>query len=76
MIRGQTEHQTNNGLEKLCCFLGLSPSAEEKERIRGEVQFDNMKKNNMVNHSTYRGMDFKISSFIRKGTMNNVIQYM
>ncbi|XP_067448702.1 cytosolic sulfotransferase 3-like isoform X1 [Thunnus thynnus] len=62
---------TGREIDKLCCFLGLSPSAEEKERIRGEVQFDNMKKNNMVNHSTYRGMDFKISSFIRKGKVGD-----
>ncbi|XP_053173957.1 cytosolic sulfotransferase 3-like [Scomber japonicus] len=62
---------TGREIDKLCCFLGLSLSAEEKERIRGEVQFDKMKNNNMVNLSTFRGMDFKISSFIRKGKVGD-----
>ncbi|XP_071332693.1 cytosolic sulfotransferase 3-like isoform X1 [Trachinotus anak] len=57
--------------DKLCCFLGLSPSVEEKERIRGEVQFDDMKRNNKVNYKTFSGMDFKASSFIRKGKVGD-----
>ncbi|KAF1384368.1 hypothetical protein PFLUV_G00117610 [Perca fluviatilis] len=62
---------TGREIDKLCCFLGLSPSAEEKERITGSVQFNVMKKNNMVNHSTVPLMDFKKSSFIRKGKVGD-----
>ncbi len=58
-------------MDKLCSFLGLSPSAEEKKRILSGVQFDNMKKNDMANYSTVRAMDFKISPFMRKGSMTN-----
>ncbi|XP_052337905.1 cytosolic sulfotransferase 3-like isoform X1 [Oncorhynchus keta] len=54
-------------LDRLCSFLGLSPSAEEKERVREGVQFDNMKKNSMANYSTLPIMDIKISPFMRKG---------
>ncbi|KAM8755708.1 cytosolic sulfotransferase 3-like [Acanthopagrus schlegelii] len=58
-------------IDKLCSFLGLSPSAEEKKQITGGVQFDNMKKNDMVNHCTIPIMDFKISPFMRKGRVGD-----
>ncbi|XP_046896881.1 cytosolic sulfotransferase 3-like isoform X2 [Hypomesus transpacificus] len=58
---------TGRELDRLCSFLGISPSAEEKEKVIGGVQFDNMKKNNMTNYSTIPVMDFKISPFMRKG---------
>ncbi|KAM7411655.1 hypothetical protein PAMA_021576 [Pampus argenteus] len=58
-------------LDKLCCFLGLSHSAEEKNRIAAMVQFDNMKKNNMANYSTVTFMDFKVSPFMRKGKVGD-----
>uniref|UniRef100_A0A4W6G4R1 Sulfotransferase n=1 Tax=Lates calcarifer TaxID=8187 RepID=A0A4W6G4R1_LATCA len=58
-------------IDKLCCFLGLSPSVKEKERITGKVHFDDMKRNNMVNSSTFPGMDFKMSSFMRKGKVGD-----
>uniref|UniRef100_A0A8C7SX97 Sulfotransferase n=2 Tax=Oncorhynchus mykiss TaxID=8022 RepID=A0A8C7SX97_ONCMY len=58
---------TRRELDRLCSFLGLSPSAEEKERVRGGVQFDTMKKNSMANYSTLPIMDIKISPFMRKG---------
>lgn len=54
-------------VDKLCHFLGLSPTVEEKRQIIFDAQFDNMKKNNMVNHSTVPAVDFKISHFMRKG---------
>ncbi|KAM3617087.1 uncharacterized protein V6R79_002095 [Siganus canaliculatus] len=62
---------TGRELDKLCSFLGLSPSAEEKARITGGVQFDKMKKNDMVNYSTFPNMDFKISPFMRKGKVGD-----
>ncbi|XP_068610222.1 cytosolic sulfotransferase 1-like [Brachionichthys hirsutus] len=58
-------------LDKLCSFLGLSPSLEEKKQITDEVQFDNMKHNNMVNYSTSPWMDFNISAFMRKGKVGD-----
>ncbi|XP_034740307.1 cytosolic sulfotransferase 2-like [Etheostoma cragini] len=61
---------TGREIDKLCCFLGLSPSAEEKERITSSVQFDVMKKNNTVNLSTVP-MYFKRPSFMRKGKVGD-----
>lgn len=58
-------------IEKLSTFLGLSPSPEEIERIIDLVQFDQMKTNNNVNLSGFAGMNFKVSSFIRKGTVKS-----
>ncbi|KAE8293626.1 Cytosolic sulfotransferase 2 [Larimichthys crocea] len=58
-------------MDKLCSFLGLSPSAEEKERIIDSVQFDEMKSNDMVNFSGFKQMNFKVSSFIRKGKVGD-----
>ncbi|XP_042348057.1 cytosolic sulfotransferase 1-like [Plectropomus leopardus] len=58
-------------IDKLCSFLGLSPSAEEKEAILGRVQFDDMKNDKMVNNSMFKVMDFKKSSFIRKGKVGD-----
>uniref|UniRef100_A0A3Q1EZ88 Sulfotransferase n=1 Tax=Acanthochromis polyacanthus TaxID=80966 RepID=A0A3Q1EZ88_9TELE len=62
---------TGREIGKLCSFLGLSPSAEEKRMIVGGTQFDNMKKNEMANYSTIPVMDFKISPFMRKGMTPN-----
>ncbi|XP_036803336.1 cytosolic sulfotransferase 3 isoform X3 [Oncorhynchus mykiss] len=62
---------TRRELDRLCSFLGLSPSAEEKERVRGGVQFDTMKKNSMANYSTIPIMDIKISPFMRKGKVGD-----
>uniref|UniRef100_A0A8C7T2H4 Sulfotransferase n=1 Tax=Oncorhynchus mykiss TaxID=8022 RepID=A0A8C7T2H4_ONCMY len=62
---------TRRELDRLCSFLGLSPSAEEKERVRGGVQFDTMKKNSMANYSTLPIMDIKISPFMRKGKVGD-----
>ncbi|XP_068199552.1 cytosolic sulfotransferase 1-like isoform X3 [Antennarius striatus] len=62
---------TEGEIDKLCSFLGLSPSVEEKKQIRGEVHFDSMKKNNMANYSSFPTMDFKISKFMRKGKVGD-----
>ncbi|CAJ1084940.1 cytosolic sulfotransferase 3-like [Xyrichtys novacula] len=62
---------TGREIDKLCSFLGLSPSAEEKEKLASGVQFDNMKKDSMANYSTNPVMDFKISPFMRKGKVGD-----
>ncbi|KAM3618263.1 uncharacterized protein V6R79_018143 [Siganus canaliculatus] len=62
---------TAREIDKLCSFLGLTPSVEEKQTITGGVQFDKMKKNDMVNYSTIPVMDFKVSSFMRKGKVGD-----
>ncbi|XP_013871560.1 cytosolic sulfotransferase 3 [Austrofundulus limnaeus] len=62
---------TGREIDKLCSFLGLSPSAELKEKVLSGVQFDNMKKNQMANYSTLPVMDFKISPFMRKGKVSD-----
>ncbi|KAL1269192.1 hypothetical protein QQF64_031481 [Cirrhinus molitorella] len=58
---------TGHEVERLCSFLGLSTSVEEREKITKGVQFDAMKQNKMTNHATIPFMDFKISPFMRKG---------
>ncbi|KAM7003145.1 cytosolic sulfotransferase 3-like [Tautogolabrus adspersus] len=62
---------TGREIDKLCSFLGLSASVEEKETVAGKVQFDNIKKNSMVNYSTFSVMDYKISPFMRKGKVGD-----
>ncbi|KAM3617200.1 uncharacterized protein V6R79_003228 [Siganus canaliculatus] len=62
---------TGKEIDKLCSFLGLSPSVEEKMQILNGVQFDSMKKNNMVNYSTLTVLDFNISPFMRKGKVGD-----
>lgn len=58
-------------IDKLCSFLGLSPSAEEKERVITDTKFDNMKENKMTNFSNSKAMDHKVSPFMRKGKVGD-----
>uniref|UniRef100_A0A8C6Q6Q4 Sulfotransferase n=1 Tax=Nothobranchius furzeri TaxID=105023 RepID=A0A8C6Q6Q4_NOTFU len=62
---------TGREIDKLCSFLGISPSADVKDKVVSGVQFDNMKKNKMANYSTIPVMDFKISPFMRKGKVGD-----
>uniref|UniRef100_A0A8C2BPG8 Sulfotransferase n=1 Tax=Cyprinus carpio TaxID=7962 RepID=A0A8C2BPG8_CYPCA len=62
---------TGREVERLCSFLGLSISIEEREKITKGVQFDTMKQNKMINHVTIPFMDFKISPFMRKGKVGD-----
>nr|ACQ58293.1 Cytosolic sulfotransferase 3 [Anoplopoma fimbria] len=62
---------TRREIDKLCSFLGLSHSDEDKKRVTTGVHFDNMKKDDMANYSTIEVMDFKISPFMRKGKVGD-----
>ncbi|XP_068453675.1 cytosolic sulfotransferase 2-like [Clinocottus analis] len=50
---------TGREIDRLCSFLGLSPSA------------DKMKENKMANFSTVKSMDQKVSPFMRKGKVGD-----
>uniref|UniRef100_A0A3B4FXD4 Sulfotransferase n=1 Tax=Pundamilia nyererei TaxID=303518 RepID=A0A3B4FXD4_9CICH len=58
-------------IDRLCSFLGLSPSAEEKERIKASVTFDSMKQNKMTNYTTARKLNHEVSPFMRKGKVGD-----
>ncbi|XP_056448411.1 cytosolic sulfotransferase 3-like [Gadus chalcogrammus] len=62
---------TGREIDKLSSFLGSNSTAAEKEQIRHLVQFDNMKKNDMTNYSSFDEMDFNISPFMRKGKVGD-----
>ncbi|KAJ8265159.1 hypothetical protein COCON_G00142580 [Conger conger] len=58
-------------LDRVCSFLGVCPTEEERRQVKEGVKFDAMKKNSMANYSTMNVMDFKISPFIRKGKVGD-----
>ncbi|XP_017265267.1 cytosolic sulfotransferase 2-like [Kryptolebias marmoratus] len=58
-------------LNRLCSFLGVSPSADSKKHVTEKVLFNNMKQNKMVNGSTNEAFDFNVSAFIRKGNVGD-----
>ncbi|XP_076597656.1 cytosolic sulfotransferase 3-like [Chaetodon auriga] len=58
-------------IDQLCSFLGLSPSAEEKQRVTTGSKFDNMKQNKMTNYSTVEVMNHTVSPFMRKGKVGD-----
>ncbi|NP_991183.1 sulfotransferase family 1, cytosolic sulfotransferase 4 [Danio rerio] len=62
---------TGREVNRLCSFLGLSTSVQEKEKITKGVQFDAMKQNTLINHVTIPFLDCKISPFMRKGKVGD-----
>ncbi|XP_028290602.1 cytosolic sulfotransferase 3-like [Gouania willdenowi] len=62
---------TGQEIDKLCSFLGVSPTPEEKNSISVRSQFDSMKKDQMANNSTNAVMDFNVSPFMRKGKVGD-----
>ncbi|XP_039863854.1 cytosolic sulfotransferase 2-like [Simochromis diagramma] len=58
-------------IDRLCSFLGISASAEEKERVISSVAFDSMKQNKMTNYSTVPVMNQEVSPFMRKGKVGD-----
>ncbi|XP_062284042.1 cytosolic sulfotransferase 3-like [Scomber scombrus] len=58
-------------IDRLCSFLGLSPSAEEKQRVAAGVTFDAMKQNKRTNYSNTPCMNQKVSPFMRKGKVGD-----
>uniref|UniRef100_A0A8C7YI20 Sulfotransferase n=1 Tax=Oryzias sinensis TaxID=183150 RepID=A0A8C7YI20_9TELE len=67
---------TEEELDKLCSFLGLSPSSESKKQVMEKALFDNMKNNKMANGSADAVLDFKISPFMRKGLPYLVVVFV
>lgn len=62
---------TGREIDKLCSFLGFSPTPEDREKVITGVSFDSMKKNDMTNYSTAVGLDHKVSPFMRKGKVGD-----
>ncbi|KAJ8258203.1 hypothetical protein GJAV_G00194320 [Gymnothorax javanicus] len=58
-------------LDRVCTFLGLSPTEEEKNLVKEGITFDAMKNNDMTNYSAIKDMDFNISPFMRKGKVGD-----
>ncbi|XP_061115081.1 cytosolic sulfotransferase 3-like [Conger conger] len=58
-------------LDRVCSFLGVCPTEEERHQVKEGVEFDTMKKNRMANQSTVDVFDFKISPFMRKGKVGD-----
>ncbi|XP_061112772.1 cytosolic sulfotransferase 1-like [Conger conger] len=58
-------------LDRVCSFLGVCPTEEERHQVKEGVEFDTMKNNRMANYSTSDVMDFKISPFMRKGKVGD-----
>uniref|UniRef100_A0A3Q2NTV6 Sulfotransferase n=2 Tax=Fundulus heteroclitus TaxID=8078 RepID=A0A3Q2NTV6_FUNHE len=58
-------------IDRLCSFLGLSPTTEQKEHVRAKATFDNMKQNKITNFSTLPLMNQSVSSFYRKGAVGD-----
>ncbi|XP_056129505.1 cytosolic sulfotransferase 2-like [Lampris incognitus] len=71
MLYEDLAEDTGREIDRLCSFLGLSLSADEKDRVREKVHFDKMKNDHMNNFSSVKIMDFKISPFMRKGKVGD-----
>ncbi|KAK7901811.1 hypothetical protein WMY93_018580 [Mugilogobius chulae] len=65
---------TKREIDRLCSFLGLFHSSEEKDTIAAKVQFDIMKTNPSVNFTTVSSFD-STHDFIRKGKVGNWKNY-
>ncbi|XP_034028609.1 cytosolic sulfotransferase 2-like [Thalassophryne amazonica] len=58
-------------IDQLCSFIGLTPSAEEREKVITGTKFASMKANKMANYSTLGVMNHKVSPFMRKGKVGD-----
>uniref|UniRef100_A0A0E9X404 Sulfotransferase n=1 Tax=Anguilla anguilla TaxID=7936 RepID=A0A0E9X404_ANGAN len=58
-------------LERLCSFLDVCPTEEERRRAKEGAKFDAMKDNVMTNGTLIKAMDPKISPFMRKGKVGD-----
>uniref|UniRef100_A0A3B4AF00 Sulfotransferase n=1 Tax=Periophthalmus magnuspinnatus TaxID=409849 RepID=A0A3B4AF00_9GOBI len=73
MTMSTTGGKGNKHIQKFttfCDFLGLSPSAEELDKIKVTTMFDNMKQNKMIS-ITSKMMDEEVSPFLRKGKVGD-----
>ncbi|XP_038127389.1 cytosolic sulfotransferase 2-like [Cyprinodon tularosa] len=58
-------------INRLCSFLGLSPTAQQREHVRSKVTFETMKENKITNYSTVPTMNHSVCPFMRKGTVGD-----
>ncbi|KAM9785408.1 LOW QUALITY PROTEIN: cytosolic sulfotransferase 3-like [Neosynchiropus ocellatus] len=58
-------------VDNFCSFLGVTLTAEEKQRVLSGTQFNSMKDNKLTNYSAIHVMDFKVSPFMRKGKVGD-----
>ncbi|XP_029995643.1 cytosolic sulfotransferase 2-like isoform X3 [Sphaeramia orbicularis] len=58
-------------IDRLCSFVGCSPSAGEKKKVLEGTSFDKMKENKMTNYTTVPVMDHAVSPFMRKGKVGD-----
>ncbi|XP_061112961.1 cytosolic sulfotransferase 3-like [Conger conger] len=58
-------------LDRVCSFLGVCPTEEERQQVKEGVEFDTMKNNHMANNSTVDVFDFQISPFMRRGKVGD-----
>ncbi|XP_070400696.1 cytosolic sulfotransferase 1-like [Nothobranchius furzeri] len=65
------KHDCGREIDRLCSFLNLCASAKQKDKIRTDVKFDNMKQNKMANQSAIRTMNHEISPFLRKAKVGD-----
>lgn len=66
---------TRGEIDKVCSFLDLPRSSEEKDRVAAKAQFNEMKGNTTVNHLNFPGFDETRSTFMRKGKVGNWKNY-
>ncbi|XP_034027397.1 cytosolic sulfotransferase 2-like [Thalassophryne amazonica] len=58
-------------INQLCSFLGLCPSAEEKEKVLTDMKFDTMAQNKMANYFMMSAFNQNVSAFLRKGKVGD-----
>ncbi|XP_055018363.1 cytosolic sulfotransferase 1-like [Boleophthalmus pectinirostris] len=64
---------TKREIDRLCSFLGLIRSSEEKDIIKARVQFDEMKESPTFNYATFQPV--KIDMYMRKGKVGDWKNY-
>lgn len=77
LVKYEDLHKDFYGTVKnLAKFLGKELSDEQFEAIAKHVSFAEMKENKMVNKTIYPSLQYKISPFMRKGTVGDWKNYL